>query len=140
MKKCYESPRLYMEEFIPNEYAVLCAPGIDESKAKPFTQTCYYYGKHYQDNGIWVQCSEQGENLAFLTTETTGCRMKLDSNGNVSGTGVTKVSWDFEHPYSQHSACKQDGYKWSNQAGGYHYVPVAEFGGTTNGKPTYFNS
>lgn len=140
MKKTYTKPSMYAETFMPNAYAVLCAPGIDETKAKPFVQTCYYHGKDYYDGQTRVYCSNQDVNLAFLTTDTTGCRMKLDSDGNVSGQGVYKVSkWYFEYPYTK-SGTSQEAYKWSNQDGGYHYIPVTEFGGTTDGKPTYFNS
>lgn len=146
MKKEYITPAMYIEEFVPNEYATTCKPGVDETKAKPYLQQCYYY----TNPGILSECSKRNESFYFLTENTTGCTVKLTSTGDISiaETSLQSERWDFEHPNLQviapslHESHKVASYRWPNGEGGWHHIPVSQLGGvdTETGLPLYFNS
>lgn len=131
---------MYIEEFVPNEYATTCKPGVDETKAKPYLQQCYYYGNSKEGQ----HCSNRNVSFYFLTENTSGCNLKLTSTGEIStkGTNLSKEYWDYEHPVSQHLQHKEAGFCWNNGTGGQHHVPVSQLGGVDDetGLPIYFNS
>lgn len=135
MKKDYITPKMYSEEFVPNVYASGCAPGIDESKADAYAEQCYYLEHGYSG------CSGVGTDLKFFIEGNTACTdvwLKEDGTAGTKG-DISIVQHHFEGDGSWPWETKP-AYKWSNQQGGYHYIPVSELGGTVDGKPRYFNS
>lgn len=133
MKKIYEAPKMYCEEFVPNVYASGCAPGIDESTAEAYVETCYYL-----KNG-WSGCSGVGTELYFFIEGNKACTdVWLKKDGTAGTRGEISIVWEnFEFdgdPFPRKA------YRWSNQHGGWHYIPVSELGGTVDGKPKYFCS
>lgn len=133
MKREYVKPMMYQEDFVPNAYASGCAPGIDESTAQPYAETCWYltHGN---------SCSRYNTDLLFFIEGNQSCKdVWLKEDGSAGTRGGIYIGYeDFEGDGKDYAV---PAYIWSNGTFfGAHYIPVTELGGTVGGKPRYFNS
>lgn len=134
MKKEYIKPMMYQEDFVPNAYASGCAPGIDESTAQAYAETCWYL-----NHGFFTSCSGINTDLLFFIQGNESCTdVWLREDGSAGTRGGVSIGYEnFEGDGNLGSVLA---YIWSNGDGGHHYIPVTELGGTVDGKPRYFNS